>query len=63
MSIIFLNRVNYIFKSLVDRVIFLNAEMDLTALESDLEHLDLTIQDFEVASEIEPELLLEIDDV
>ena len=53
--------IDEIFKSLVDRVIFLNAEMDLTALESDLEHLDLTIQDFEVASEIEPELLLEID--
>ncbi len=50
-----------IFKSLVDRITFLNAEMDLTALESDLEHLDLTIQDFEVASEMEPELLLEID--
>ena len=53
--------IDEIFKSLVDRVIFLNAEMDLTALESDLEHLDLTIQDFEVAIEIEPELLLEID--
>jgi hypothetical protein len=53
--------IDEIFKSLVDRVTFLNAEMDLTALESDLEHLDLTIQDFEVASEIEPELLLEID--
>lgn len=50
-----------IFKSLIDRIIFLNAEMDLTALESDLEHLDLTIQDFEVANDIAPELLLEID--
>lgn len=53
--------IDEIFKSLVDRIAFLNAEMDLTALETDLEHLDLTIQDFEVASEIEPELLLEID--
>lgn len=53
--------IDEIFKSLVDRITFLNAEMDLTALESDLEHLDLTIQDFEVASEMEPELLLEID--
>jgi adenylate kinase len=53
--------IDEIFKSLVDRVTFLNAEMDLTALESDLEHLDLTIQDFEVANEIAPELLLEID--
>lgn len=53
--------IDEIFSSLVDRITFLNAEMDLTALESDLEHLDLTIQDFEVASEIAPELLLEID--
>ena len=50
-----------IFMALVDRITFLNAEMDLTALESDLEHLDLTIQDFDVANDIEPELLLEID--
>jgi adenylate kinase len=50
-----------IFRSLVDRITFLNAEMDLTSLETDLEHLDLTIQDFEVADDIAPELLLEID--
>jgi len=50
-----------IFKSLVERIVFLNAEMDLTSLESDLEHLDLTIQDFELADDIAPELLLEID--
>ena len=53
--------IDEIFKLLVDRITFINAEMDLTALESDLEHLDLTIQDFDVANEIEPELLLEID--
>jgi adenylate kinase len=53
--------IDEIFKSLVDRIVFLKAEMDLTALESDLEHLDLTIQDFDVADEIAPELLLEID--
>lgn len=53
--------IDQIFKLLVDRITFLDAEMDLTALESDLEHLDLTIQDFEVANEIAPELLLEID--
>lgn len=53
--------IDQIFKDLVDRIVFLKAEMDLTALESDLEHLDLTIQDFEVANEIAPELLLEID--
>lgn len=50
-----------IFKSLVERIVFLNAEMDLTSLETDLEHLDLTIQDFEIADDIAPELLLEID--
>lgn len=53
--------IDEIFKSLVDRIVFLNAEMDLTSLESDLEHLDLTIQDFEIADDIAPELLLEID--
>ncbi|MBA3663838.1 MAG: adenylate kinase [Bacteroidetes bacterium] len=53
--------IEQIFKSLTERIIFLNAEMDLTALESDIEHLDLTIQDFEVADDIAPELLLEID--
>jgi len=53
--------IDEIFKLLTDRIIFLNAELDLTALETDLEHLDLTIQDFEVADEIAPELLLEID--
>lgn len=50
-----------IFKALTDRIIFLKAEMDLTALETDIEHLDLTIQDFDVADDIAPELLLEID--
>ena len=53
--------IDQIFKLLVDRIIFLNAEMDLTALETELEHLDLTIKDFDVADQIAPELLLEID--
>jgi adenylate kinase len=53
--------VEEIFKSLTDRITFLNAEMDLTALENDFEHLDLTIQDFDEANDIAPELLLEID--
>ncbi|MGZ3899593.1 MAG: adenylate kinase [Bacteroidia bacterium] len=56
-----IGNIQEIFKALTDRIIFLNAEMDLTALESDIEHLDLTIQDFEVADDIAPELLLEID--
>lgn len=50
-----------IFNAIVERLNFMNAEMDLTALETDIEHLDLTVQDYEVAKEIEPELLLEID--
>lgn len=53
--------IDEIFKLLVDRIAFLVAEVDLTGLETDIEHLDLTIQDFEVARDIEPELLLEID--
>lgn len=53
--------VDEIFKALVDRITFLQAEMDLTALETDIEHLDLTINDFDVANDIAPELLLEID--
>ena len=50
-----------IFNAIVERLNFMNAEMDLTALETDIEHLDLTVQDYEVARDIEPELLLEID--
>jgi adenylate kinase len=53
--------IDEIFKAITDRIIFINAEMDLTALESDIEHLDLTIKDFDVANDIAPELLLEID--
>ena len=53
--------IDEIFKSLVDRITFLNAEMDLTSLETDIEHLDLTVQDFEVADDIAPEWILEID--
>src|SRR5688572_17122525 len=48
--------IDEIFKSLVDRITFLNAEMDLTALESDLEHLDLTVSDYDEADDIAPEL-------
>ncbi len=53
--------IDEIFKSIVDRIVFLNAEMDLTSLETEIEHLDLTIQDFDVADDIAPEWLLEID--
>jgi adenylate kinase len=53
--------IDEIFKALTERITFINAEMDLTALETDIEHLDMTIQDFDVANDIAPELLLEID--
>jgi adenylate kinase len=53
--------IDEIFKAITDRITFLNAEMDLTALEHDIEHLDMTIQDFDIANDIAPELLLEID--
>ena len=53
--------IDEIFKSIVDRIVFLTAEMDLTTLETEIEHLDLTIQDFDVADDIAPEWLLEID--
>jgi adenylate kinase len=53
--------IDEIFKAIGERITFLNAEMDLTALEHDIEHLDMTIQDFDIANDIAPELLLEID--
>jgi adenylate kinase len=53
--------IDEIFRLLVQRITFLDAEMDLTALETDLEHLDLTIKDFDEADDIAPELILEID--
>jgi adenylate kinase len=53
--------IDEIFKAITDRITFLNAEMDLTALEHDIEHLDMTIKDFDIADDIAPELLLEID--
>ncbi len=56
-----MDSIDAIFAELVSRITFLDAEMELTALESDLEHLDLTIKDFEVADDIAPEFILEID--
>lgn len=52
-----------IFKELQDRITFIQAEIDLTQLENDIEHLDLTINDFEVATEISPELAKDIEEV
>lgn len=52
-----------IFSLLVERIVFVKAEIELTNLENDIEHLDLTINDFEVATEISQELKQDIDDV
>src|ERR1041384_1428274 len=53
-------RIDEIFKSLLDRITFLRAEMDLTELETEIEHLDMTIRDFEIAQDIDQEIILEI---
>jgi len=55
--------VEEIFNALVERIIFVKAEIELTNLENDIEHLDLTINDFEVATEISEELKQDIEDV
>ena len=55
--------IDSIFKQLTDRIVFVKAEIELTMLENDIEHLDLTINDFEVATEISEELKQDIEDV
>jgi len=55
--------INQIFSELVQRIIFVKAEIELTNLENDIEHLDLTINDFEVATEISEELKQDIEEV
>lgn len=60
-SICGIGTVQEIFNDLIKRISFVNIEMELTALENELEDLDLTVQDYAVANEIEPELILEID--
>ena len=52
-----------IFNQLTERIIFVQAEIELTMLENDIEHLDLTINDFEVATEISNELKKDIEEV
>jgi len=52
-----------IFNDLCNRITFVNAEVELTMLENDIEHLDLTINDFEVATEISDELKQDIEEV
>jgi adenylate kinase len=56
-----IGRIDEIFKALVDRITFLRAEMDLTGLETEIEHLDMTIRDFEIAQDIDQDIILEID--
>jgi adenylate kinase len=55
--------INQIFNELIQRIIFVKAEIELTNLENDIEHLDLTINDFEVATEISEELKQDIEEV
>jgi adenylate kinase len=55
--------IDSIFNELVNRITFIQAEIELTMLENDIEHLDLTINDFEVATEISEELENDISDV
>ena len=52
-----------IFNDLCDRITFVNAEVELTMLENDIEHLDLTVNDFEEATEISDELKQDIEEV
>ncbi len=55
--------VDSIFAQLTERIVFVLAEIELTMLENDIEHLDLTINDFEVATEISEELKQDIEEV
>lgn len=52
-----------IFNQLTERITFVMAEIELTMLENDIEHLDLTINDFEVATEVSDELKKDIEEV
>ncbi|MGZ3884710.1 MAG: adenylate kinase [Bacteroidia bacterium] len=55
--------VSAIFEDIRNRITFIEAEIELTQLENDIEHLDLTINDFEVATEISDELKKDIEEV
>jgi adenylate kinase len=48
--------VNDIFNEIQKRLVFIEAEIELTQLENDLEHLDLTVNDFEQVNEVSDEL-------
>ncbi len=55
--------VDSIFQDLEKRLVFIKAEIELTMLENDIEHLDLTVNDFEEATEIDPDLEKDMDEV
>jgi adenylate kinase len=55
--------IDSIFNQLTERITFVTAEIELTMLENDIEHLDLTINYFEVATEISDELKKDIEEV
>lgn len=55
--------VNDIFNDMVNRLVFIEAEIELTQLENDLEHLDLTVNDFEQVNEVSSELKKDIEEL
>lgn len=55
--------VSDIFNDIVNRLVFIEAEIELTQLENDLEHLDLTVNDFEQVNEISSELKRDIEEL
>lgn len=62
-SIYGIGTIEGIFKALCDRITFVKAEVELTMLENDIAHLDLTVNDFEEATEISDELKQDIEEV
>lgn len=55
--------INDIFKNIQERLVFIEAEIELTQLENDIEHLDLTVNDFDPVTEISDELKRDIEAV
>lgn len=55
--------VSDIFNDIQNRLVFIEAEIELTQLENDLEHLDLTVNDFEQVNEVSDELKRDIESV
>ena len=55
--------VSDIFNVIQNRLVFIEAEIELTQLENDLEHLDLTVNDFEQVNEVSSELKRDIEEL